>query len=142
MKKLLATLIALTILSISLVACGGSKIEYAYEGPIEGWADIALPDDAVWSRTVISGPVENHHYEVIATASDCFAFIEMAMEANGWVLSSASSKGRHFIKDGNNADYTVSSQGEGAPLKVLVIIEPAGAYGESDVEETSTESTE
>ncbi|MBT5017052.1 hypothetical protein HN748_03165 [Candidatus Peregrinibacteria bacterium] len=141
MKKLLSFLLV-TIFALSLTACGPSGPEYPYEGPIENWTSIALPAEAAWSKTVISGPVENHHYEVDMTKAEFFEYTEMAMEANGWELSSKSTGSRHFIKDGDDASYNTSSRDVDVAINILVIIEPKGTYGEEELpEDTITDET-
>ena len=133
MKKLLATLTTLAILTLSLTACGPSEPEYAYEGPIEGWASIAMPENVTFERTVISGPVENHHYNVALTKEEVFTFIEMAMPANGWILDATSNSIRNYLSEGGDlVNYNVSESE--SSTSILVIIEPYGAYGIPDEE--------
>ena len=137
MKKLLSFLLV-TILTLSLTACGPSGPEYPYEGPIENWESVALPIEAIWSKTVISGPVENHHYEIGMTKAEFFEYTEIAMIANGWELSSKSTGSRHFIKDGDNASFNTSARDVDVIINILVIIEPKGTYGEEELPEDIT----
>ena len=128
MKKLFATLTVLTILALSLTACGTPKSEFAYEGPIEGWPSIALPEDVTWDRTVISGKVENHGYTTATSKEDVFTFLEMAMPQNGWTLDASSNSVRNFLNANNDlVNYNVDKNDDGS--RILVIIEPVDAYG-------------
>lgn len=131
---------SISILALSLTACGPTGPEFAYEGPIEGWLSVALPDSATWDRTVISGPVENHHYNNSLTKAEVFTFLEMAMIENGWVLDADSNSIRNFTNEaGDLINYTVSDSDSGS--KILVIIEPYGAYGDplEEIEPGDTE---
>ncbi len=142
MKKLLSFLV-IAVLALSLTACGDEEetIKIVHHGPIAGWAAVALPDDSTWARTIISGPVENHNYDVAMSRVDFFAYLEISMEENSWLLDSSFKTGRYFINEaGDFVSYTTNQ--EQAPLNVLVIIEPAGTYDNVEAEESPLENDE
>lgn len=129
MKKLSFIVLVFASLSLFLTACGQSKSEFAYEGPIEGWPNIALPDQTTWEKTVISGPVENHSYSIDdMTRDEFFGFLETAMPANGWTIDVKKTTYFNFTNEkGDVASYMVNEDAN--PLGVFIIIEPAGTYG-------------
>lgn len=129
MKKLSLFIIIFSFLSLFLTSCGNQpNPEFAYQGPIENWPNIALPDQASWEKTVISGPVENHTYSVNKTTRDeFFQFLETAMVANGWTIDTRKKSYLNFTNEkGDVVSYTVNE--ENNPLGVFIVIEPAGTY--------------
>ncbi len=136
MKKAfsLALMIGLIAAMLSFAGCKNKDPDF-YWGPIEGWEDIAMPDDAEWERSRISGPVENHTYIVDLPRAETFHFMEKAMGINGWTLSSSLSNGRTFIKEGHTVTMSIPTEEGVTPVNLFIIIEPAGAYEEIDEEE-------
>ena len=136
-KKLISLSIVSLILALSLAGCGSQEVEDIafYEGPIEGWTDIAIPENAEWTRSLVDGPVENHNFSVIGMSrGELFSFLDDAMAVNGWTPYASSKATRQFIKNGDMVTYNSNSSSE-EEVSFLVIIEPEGVYEDEEDED-------
>jgi len=135
MKKLSQILLFVfttSILVFALSGCGKNSAEKGYlsfMAPIDGWADITIPEKSTFIRTNISGKVENHEYMTpLISETELLLFAEKAMEEQGWVLESSLKNGRNFIKNGDHVELSAkTTTEEGTPL--FIVIEPEGVYG-------------
>ncbi|MFA5842796.1 MAG: hypothetical protein WC882_03965 [Candidatus Gracilibacteria bacterium] len=140
MKTLHSSKIVLTSFLLGTILClnfltGCKKTQDFYAGPIPGWEDIAVPENAILTQSSANSPVENHFFTLDSmTRGELFAFLEDAMVVNGWELNASAESRRQFIKNENVATYDCSMS-EGTtenPLSFLVIIEPSGIYGTTE----------
>lgn len=133
-KILFISFILGTLLSLSFLS-GCQKDQDFYAGPIPGWEDIAIPEDAILVTSNDLSPVENHHFTIDSMArGELFAFLDEAMIVNGWAINASSESLRQFIKNNDLATYNCSiSEGTAKnPLSFLVIIEPSGVYDNNE----------
>jgi len=130
-KTLLISFLLGTLFSLSfLIGC--QKDQEFYTGPIPGWEDVAVPEDAVLVQSSTDSPVENHSFTLSSMSrGELFAFLEEAMVVNGWELNASAESLRQFIKNGDLVSYNCSTSESTAenPLSFMVIIEPSGVYG-------------
>ncbi|EKD93523.1 MAG: hypothetical protein ACD_28C00132G0008 [uncultured bacterium] len=129
LPKYALLMILFSSLSLSLTGCfnRGSSEEVTFKGPIEGWSDIALPENAEWEKTLVSGQVENHSYTIAMDEMELWEFMEEAMAYNGWTISKAYADGREFVKNEDRVNMSINGEKEGK-LNVFIIIEPKDAY--------------
>lgn len=141
MKKFIVSLALFAILStVALTGCGPTPVDSGYIwGPIEGWEDIALPEEAEWKETRFSGSVENHRYIIDMTYAEFFNYMEDAMETNEWTLDISFANGRNFLKDDNLVNITTNDTENEKPIHILIVIEPKGAYGDDDEDANEAE---
>ena len=131
-KPFLAFSLLISLFSLSFLT-GCQKDQEFYSGPIPGWEDVAVPEDAVLVQSSSNSPVENHNFTLSSMSrGELFAFLEDAMVVNGWEPNASAESRRQFIKNGDMATYDCSlSEGTAEnPLTFMVIIEPNGVYGE------------
>lgn len=131
-KILLISLLLGTLLSLNFLT-GCQKNQTSYLGQIQGWEDIAVPEDAILTQSSTDSPVENHSFTLSSMSrGELFAFLKEVMVLNGWELNASAESHLQFIKNGDLASYNCSmSEGTAEnPLSFMVIIEPSGVYGE------------
>ena len=134
--RILSFILVTSTLALVLSGCGAKKeAPLNFITPIEGWADITLPEKSIFTRTNISGKVENHEYMTPLTNAELLAFVEKAMESQDWLLESSTKNARNFIKEGDHVQMTAKTETEeGTPL--FIIIEPLNAYGPPPTDKT------
>lgn len=121
----------LLLATLLFTAGCGEKNPESYTGPIPNWSDVAVPETTTFEQESVVSGVENHFFQVEGwTEGELFAFLEEAMEVNGWQLNASNSEIRQFIKNEDVVTYNSNGESEGA-LHFVVIIEPAGVYGEN-----------
>lgn len=130
----LLTILLLTGLSLNLTGCHKpkeSEVEIV-EGPIKGWTDIAIPENATWETSSIGGTVENHYFAVEnMSAEELFTFLSEAMALNGWTLNLSNNEIRQFIKEGHTVTFNENGVANNV-LTFVVIIEPKGVYEDDE----------
>lgn len=145
MKKSTSTrsatiLLGLLSLSLLLPGCWNSEEEETvttYDGPIDGWEDVAIPEGSTLSQPSSVAGVENHFFEIPDyTEAEFFAFVETTMPTQDWLPNASSDEVRQFIKNGDLVSYNSDGVIEGK-FHFVVIIEPEGVYGDSEEEEES-----
>lgn len=133
-KTLLIPFLLVTLLSLNFLT-GCQKDQEFYAGPIPGWEDVAIPEDALLIQSSNESPVENHSFTITPmTRGELFAFLEEAMVVNGWEPNASSETRRQFIKEGDLVTYNCNAD-EGTaekPISFLVIIEPSGVYDNNE----------
>lgn len=138
-KTTLCTLLLTGLIALGLSGCGSSdEPTISYEGPIAGWEDVIVPENANWEKSLIGGTVENHTFTVpLMSEAEFFVFEESTMTDNGWLPNQSGEDTRQFVKDGDVVTFNSNGVADGK-LTFVIIIEPAGVYeNEEEVEEES-----
>lgn len=130
-KIISARLLIIIILSsfIAFSGCSGKDQVKKLEGPIQGWEDVALPENITWVRTTFSGKIENHEYQVDMTETEFFYFLEEAMALNAWNLTKAVPGTRDYEKAEDRVSINTKPSVGSSNLTIVIVIEPKGAYG-------------
>ncbi len=119
--------IAILLLSIVLIGCSDklppAPIPEDRDAAeiIENHPDIYLPADVDWTRTLYSGPIEQHQFDYVNKA-DLITNTLAYMEEYGWELTEQDFNVMRFVKEDIMATYTYNDD------MLTLFLEPADLF--------------